>query len=151
MENAASSSDAGSMEKPSLTAEDYESIRDASDALHARGWRDAFSLNGQLRAWEDLIGLVEGRHGGYTLTVDDYTNDLAVRKWLEDIRSFLSPRVREYLDTRMRPLDARFREATVAPAQRLPGVSASLWWSRLPRDLRGELREDALRLGLRPG
>lgn len=81
------------------------------------------------------------------MTVDDYTNDLAVRELLEMARPLLTSRVRDSLDERLAPLDARFRAATVAVARRMPGAGDA-WFYRLPRVLVGELAEDATRMSL---
>jgi hypothetical protein len=103
-------------------------------------------LNEQVDAWASLVESVED---GYTMTVDDYTNDLSVREWLEIAEPMLTERVLESLRSRLAPLDERFRRATVVPARGLPGCGAG-WWCRLPQTLVKELREDAIRMDLIP-
>ncbi len=60
-----------------LDKTDYDSVYAAMSELEQRGWRKA-TLNERVAAWEALV--VEQ---GYDMTVDDYTNDLAAREWLE--------------------------------------------------------------------
>jgi hypothetical protein len=129
----------------SMTAEDYRSVQDAEQALVDRGWRPA-TMNERVDGWGKLVEVVED---GYTMTVDDYTNDLDTRRWLDLAVPMLSDRVRGSLRGRLAPLDERFLAATVEPTGILPGCDGS-WWCRLPRVLVGELREDALRMGLTP-
>jgi len=128
-----------------MTAEDYDSVQRAQQALVDRGWRQG-TLNEHVDGWASLVGVVEA---GYTMTVDDYTNDLAVRQWLELAEPMLTERVRDSLQSRLAPLDERFRRATVVPSRPLPGCVAG-WWCRLPRTLVKELREDAIRMELIP-
>jgi hypothetical protein len=126
--------------------EDYASAYRAMAYLEAAGWRKA-TLNERVAAWEAFVSEVEQ---GYGMTVDDYTNDLAVREWLTLALPMLTPRLQSSLVKRLEPLDERFMRATVTLARRLPGAGAS-WHYRLPRVLTGELAEDAERMGLRPG
>jgi len=128
-----------------MTAEDYASVERAQQTLEDRGWRPG-TLNEHVDGWATLVGIVEV---GYSMTVDDYTNDLAVREWLELVEPMLTERVGESLRSRLAPLDQRFRRATVVPAGRLPGCARG-WWCRLPRTLVDELREDAIRMNLIP-
>jgi 23S rRNA G2069 N7-methylase RlmK/C1962 C5-methylase RlmI len=127
-----------------LTTEDYQSVVDAGRILEERGWRRAYTVNEQVEAWQRLVESVED---GYPLTIDDYTNDLAVRQWLHLARSLLTDRVRQSLDRRLASLDERFTHATVGPRQRMPGAGLR-WWYRVPKVLVGELREDVDRLHL---
>jgi hypothetical protein len=87
---------------------------------------------------------------GYRLTVDDYTNDLAVREWLELVQPLLTERVEQSLMSRLVPLDERFRQATTMTRRRLPGAGEG-WWYRVPRRLVGELAEDIERMDLADG
>jgi hypothetical protein len=127
-------------------SDDYQSVLDAGRRLHEAGWREAWTVNDRLDAWRQLVDHVEQGH--YTMTVDDYTNDLAVREWLDLARPLLTESVRQRVDQELAPLDARFREATFEPSRRLPGGS-DRWWCRLPIRLAGELAEDVERMHLR--
>jgi len=128
-----------------MTAEDYVSVERAQQAMEERGWRPG-TLNEYVDGWASLAEEVEV---GYSMTVDDYTNDLAVREWLDRVLPMLAERVRASLLSRLAPLDERFRRSTVTPAGPLPGCGTSTW-CRLPRTLVDELREDAIRLNLIP-
>ena len=108
-----------------------------------RGWREA-TLNQMLDQW---AAVVDGVVRGYSMTVDDYTNDLAVREWLDEVRPMLTDRVRLSLDERLGALDETFLAATQEPVRRLPGAGPQ-WWYRLPKVLVGELGEDAERMHL---
>lgn len=132
------------MSDEQLDKADYDSVYAAMSELEQRGWRKA-TVNERVAAWEALVDAVEQ---GYDMTVDDYTNDLAVREWLDLLRPLVTARVQASLDVRLAPLDARFRSATV-PAAKMPGAGDG-WFYRLPRVLVGELAEDAVRMGLLP-
>jgi hypothetical protein len=129
-------------DQPPPTEIDYASVRAATEALTARGWRPS-TLNEQMESWENLVGQVEV---GYHLTIDDYTNDLSARRWLEEARPLLTELVRASLDSRLDPLDKRFRAAT-REARGMPGAGPE-WWYRLPVRLVDELAEDVVRMGL---
>jgi hypothetical protein len=128
-----------------MTAEDYDSVESAERTLVGQGWRPG-TLNEHVEGWASLVGIVED---GYTMTVYDYTNDLAVRHWLQLAQPIVSERVRDSLRSRLAPLDERFLRATVVPGRPLPGCGAQ-WWCRLPSRLVEELREDATRMDLIP-
>jgi hypothetical protein len=128
-----------------MTGEDYASVESAQQSMKERGWRPG-TLNEHVDGWASLVGEVEV---GYSMTVDDYTNDLAVREWLDQVLPMLTERVRDSLLTRLAPLDERFDRATVTPAGPLPGCGTGRW-CRLPRTLVDELREDAIRMNLIP-
>ena len=123
---------------------DHQSIQRATDELTLRGWR-RFSLNDVLSAWEQFVETVES---GYTMTVDDYTNDASIRQWPEDARAFVTPRVAASFDERLVPIDARFRQATTETASPLPGAGEGWWARRIPKVRVGELAEDLSRMQL---
>jgi hypothetical protein len=123
---------------------DYESIQQATDELTRRGWR-RFSLNDALGAWEQFVETVES---GYTMTIDDYTNDASIRRWPEDARAFVTARVAASFDARLVQIDARFRQATTEASRRLPGGGEGWWARRIPKVLVGELAEDVARMQL---
>jgi hypothetical protein len=127
------------------STDDYHSVLEAGRRLHEAGWREVYSVNGQIDRWRQLVDQVE--QGAYTMTIDDYTNDLAVREWLERARPMLTQAVRQRVDSELDPLDETFRGATFQPIGRLPGCP-DRWWCRLPVRLAGELAEDAPRLNL---
>lgn len=85
------------------------------------------------------------------MTIDDYTNDLSIRRWAEEARPLLTSGVARAMDDRLRPLDERFRQATTETTERLPGAGTSHWWERrVPLVLVGELAEDVRRMKLLP-
>lgn len=128
------------------TAEDYASIDRVEEAVQA-GWKRRFSLNEIIDMWSTFVTIVER---GYTLTIDDYTNDLSIRRWPEQARKHLTTRAERWMDDRLRPLDEAFRAATQPISERLPGAGTDWWWeTRLPNVLVDELREDVERLRLR--
>jgi len=59
-----------------LTKDDYDSIDRAVEALQRRGWR-RFTLNEVVDGWASLVRSVER---GFDMAVDEYTNDLSVRR-----------------------------------------------------------------------
>jgi hypothetical protein len=129
-----------------LTKDDYDSIDRAEDELQRRGWR-RFSLNGAVDDWGSFVRTVEE---SYDMCIDDYTNDLSVRRWAAEARPLLTGRIRVSLDQRLAPIDERFRTATFEAPRHLPGAGTDGWWeTRLPRRLVGELAEDVTALGLR--
>ena len=84
------------------------------------------------------------------MTIDDYTNDLSIRRWPDDARPLLTDEVVEWMNLRLGPLDKRFIEATHEAGRQLPGVGTEHWWERrIPKVLIGELAEDVASLGLR--
>jgi hypothetical protein len=99
-----------------LGSDDYESAQRASDELTRRGWR-RYSLNDALGAWEHVVESVES---GYSMTIDDYTNDLSIRQWSEEARVFITRRVAAWMDERLAIADARFRDATTEASRRCP-------------------------------
>ena len=57
---------------------------DAGRVLHEPGWRKPYTLNEQVEAWRHIV---ESAEDGYTLTIDDFTNDLAVHVLAWDMAS----------------------------------------------------------------
>ncbi len=84
-----------------------------------------------LRLWEMFVGEVEG---GYSATIDDYTNDLTVRDLLEQA---LAEGVAADEAARVAALDDRLREATrpdeTGRLAEVYAVGDEWWWHRLPR------------------
>lgn len=130
----------------SPTAEDYASIDRAADELQRRGWAKRYSLNEAIDAWSSLVKTVEI---GYSMTIDDYTNDLSIRQWLDQARPLLTPGVAQSMDARMTPIDDRFLTATEPTSRPLPGAGSGWWSGRLPKVLIDELAEDVERMHLR--
>jgi hypothetical protein len=137
----------GRMSEPAPTQEDYAFIDVAARELRHRGWRIDFSPNAVVSGWASFV---QADEEGDEMTIDDYTNDLSVRRAAEESRQYLTPVILDALDDRLKPLDDLFRAATFE-AGKLSGSGQTHWWeSRLPRVLVGELAEDVDRMGLRP-
>lgn len=130
------------------TAEDYASIDRASVELVRRGWREKLSVHEVIDQWGDLVTIVEE---GYGLSIDEFTNDVSLRRWAAEASPLLTPLVRDAMNARLTPLDDRFRAATFEVHRALPGAETGYWWDqRLPVRLVGELAEDVRRMGLGP-
>ena len=73
------------------------------------------------------------------MTVDDFTNDLSSRDYLELALRRLPVPAREWLSESVAPLDDRFRDATVKDDRGLLGrffridQESPWWWHRIPR------------------
>ena len=93
-----------------------------------------------LAKWGTFVARVER---GYTLTIYDYTNELAVRDLLSqaDATSAL-PSTADL--TELDKLDERFRAATRENTRPImPGFAGDPWWYyRIPLKLCGELLSD---------
>jgi hypothetical protein len=130
-----------------MGAEDYASIDRAESALRAQGWTSRLTLSSALGAWKVLIDEVGA---GYQWSIDEYTNDLTVRDWLDQAWPLLSQRVRDARDPELAALDQRWRAATVDDGGAMVGryfcvdASSGWWWRRRPRVIEGEFAEDAL-------
>ena len=91
-----------------LTAEDYESLENASKALHERGELKV-SFDRMMEVWEGLVTEIES---DYDEMVDEYTHDLASRDWLASAWPLLTDRVRAAFQPKLDALDSRFLAAT---------------------------------------
>lgn len=60
-------------------ASEYAILRGIDKQFHAEGWASHVTVDYLLREWRALSGTV----GGYSFTIDDYTNDLTTRDGLE--------------------------------------------------------------------
>ena len=113
--------------------EDEELLR-IEGALRGEGWAEHTSLERELRAWDRLAGEVNS----YTGTVDDYTNDLCSRDYLELMQTRASLGLRHAIDQQLAPIDLAFRKSTLDDTdQRLArffdvAVRDGWWWLRRP-------------------
>ncbi len=122
-----------------LSSADLESIRAALRQLHQNGWRDEFHFSERLDSWASLVAQVED---GYDDLEFEYSNDLYVREWFDDLFPLITEHARACLAARLRPLDDRFMAATVPPERPFHGNGR---WFQVPRRLIGHLREDFIR------
>lgn len=110
--------------------------------LHQRGWRTAFTVAERVDKWAWLVGSVEG---GYTDSVDEYTNDLYCRNWLHEAWLLLDDHTVLLWSSRIKELDVRFIAATIEDdgqsLEQFHHVSDidMWWWRRHPRILTGDL------------
>ena len=120
--------------------------------LRARGVAEHVvrgGLEGLMGAWEQTAGAIET---GYSLTFDDYLNDLDARQILEVVLSAMPEPDGPFLD-RLRDADARVRAATVPSGRCVWGEDASPVWTErrhwwyfvVPRSPGEDLAEDLAR------
>ncbi|HET9656281.1 MAG TPA: hypothetical protein VFP72_13070 [Kineosporiaceae bacterium] len=108
-------------------------------------------MNEATTAWRQLVDQVEG---GYGWCVDEYTNDLTARDWLDEAWPVLTSRVRAAREPELAAIDARFRAATTDDDGELlahffrVGRRSGWWWRRRPLHLVGQFAEDARRAGV---
>ena len=117
----------------------------ASEVLHQRGWRKAFTVTEMVDQWAWLVGTVENSYDDF---IDEYTNDLYCRNWLHEAWVLLPGHVLATWNQRIQELDDRFRAATVfddgqalSQFHRISGFDPDdmWWWRRHPRVLVGDL------------
>jgi len=122
--------------------------------LSARGVADHVveeGIEGLMAAWEHTAAAIED---GYSLTLDDYLNDLDARQCLEIVLSTMPDPDGPLLD-RLRAADARVRAATVPARQCVWGAGGSRGWTErrnwwyfvIPRAPGGDLADDLAREG----
>ena len=99
------------------------------------------SLGALLRDWSDLVTEVER---GYDDSIYEYTNDLAVRKRLDEVVTGAGPGLRAQLEGALAEDDRRFIAATEQAARPL---GESRWAHRVPTRRVGELADDLASLG----
>jgi hypothetical protein len=117
----------------------------ASEELHRRGWRKAFTVAEMVDQWARLVAAVQS---GYDDDIYEYLNDLYSRNWLHEAWVLLPGHVVETWTPKIRGLDDRFRAATVfddgqalAQFHRVSRFDpdAMWWWRRHPGILIGDL------------
>lgn len=89
---------------------------------------------------------VEQFEKGYTLTIDDYTNEITVRDILEELINEVPENLKLKVVDIIIPIDEKFKEITNAVKNPLmlglKGENPPWWWYRIPKKLVGELKED---------
>ena len=124
-----------------MQAEDYASVDRAESTLREQGWTARLTLNGAFASWKQFIDDVAE---GYDWAIDEYTNDLHVRDWLDQAWPLLSDRVRQSRASELAALDELWREATLEDDGALVGrffridERSGWWWRRRPRLIVGE-------------
>jgi hypothetical protein len=113
---------------------DEDEVQRIEAVLHDEGWADHTSLARELRALARLAEEVNA----YTGTVDDYTNDLCARDYLEVMEARASLGLRNAIDQQVAPIDFSFRRATLEDTdERLAHFFRiesrdGWWWRRRP-------------------
>jgi len=83
---------------------------------------------------------------GYTLTIDDYTNEITVRDIIASLVNEIPESLKLKINDIINPIDEKFKEVTnIVKEPLLPGLEGedpAWWWYRLPKKLVGELKED---------
>lgn len=99
------------------------------------------TLQGLVNKW---AGFVEEVENGYEFSIYDYTNDLSVRDLLAELLGRVDRSTQIHARQLLTEWDERFRFATMTATKTLEAapVDAGWWWQRIPRDVKGELKED---------
>jgi hypothetical protein len=126
------------------TKEERAALTNAVHELQREwGFVESFGLRELLGRWVTFVEEVEG---GYKLSLADYTNDLALRDAIEQLKSTLPNRLRSEISQVLEPWDHRFQFAT--KPSRMPvlagDASAGPWWWRIPKVTHGEMLENLL-------
>lgn len=114
---------------------EQDAERNAIEAsLRGEGWAAHTSLEREIDTWANLASDV----ASYRMTIDDYTNDLCSRDYLETFLSRATPQLRRFIETAVAQADERFRESSVEDAEGLVGRYYRIddgdgwWWRRRP-------------------
>jgi len=111
-----------------------EEVQRIEADLHNDRWADHTSLERELRGWARLAREI----GTYTATVDDYTNDLCGRDYLDAVMAHASVGLRSEIDGKVAEMDETFRQGTVEDVGGILGQFYRVerkdgwWWRRTP-------------------
>ena len=101
------------------------------------------TLNELLQSWGEFVAAVER---GYSYSIYDYANDLAVRDLIEEVTEAVLPEDAEAIRRVIDGDDNRFRDLTTPlnrPIVALETISERRWWYyRVPRKAGDELTKD---------
>ncbi|MDF0374323.1 MULTISPECIES: hypothetical protein [Streptomyces] len=119
------------MDMEALSADDYESVHQASRGLAAR--YGMVTLNAMMEAWETLVE--DAEEGFDAELIWEYEDRLRCRRWLAEAWPVFTDRIRAARQAELDALDARFQLATVP----LNGqADDARWHSRRPRLIEGD-------------
>lgn len=113
---------------------DASEVRRIESDMRAAGWASHTSLDREVRSWNRLAAEVNT----YEATVDDYTNDLCSRDYLEEFASRASDDLRANILERIAGADEMYAGATVEDTEGLLGeyyridLKDGWWWRRRP-------------------
>jgi hypothetical protein len=119
---------------PDPHAVDLRPIAKVEHDLRAEGWADHTSLVRELNVWDGLAQRVSN----YSMTVDDYTNGLCSRDYLDLAIGRLPSYLSTFFSHRVARLDQAFRDWTTDDDDGVLGrffrieSHASWWWRRIP-------------------
>ena len=124
-----------------LSEEEEKRIRIFLKQLSKEGKaRDDLTFDILITDWSNFVKEVKS---GYTLTIDDYTNDLCARDILGEISAFVEEPTRTKINKILVPLDEQFKKATHKIGQPLFSSRTDLWWwYQIPNVLVGGLKKD---------
>jgi hypothetical protein len=111
-----------------LTRDEESEVKSALDKLSFRR-RKSVGLASLVARWSQFVSEIER---GYHLSVYDYTNDLTVRDFLEEVQEILPPIINAKIAEALAPIDDRFVNATDKVVDSLLPRKA-WWWYRIPR------------------
>ncbi|HYM16996.1 MAG TPA: hypothetical protein VEU06_00410 [Micropepsaceae bacterium] len=120
--------------EPRFEASEQAILDEIEDRLHALGWASHATATWLMRGWQKLARSVDR----YTLTVDDYTNDLTARDGLEIILAHcpepLCAKLRLAIETADKEFLARTQEDLDHALERYFRIDESFgwWWRRRP-------------------
>ena len=117
-------------------------LLDSISASFSRRAKHATILNFNefIKEWFDFIAEVEE---GYSMTIDDYTNDLTQRDLIDELLQQVPEDLKNRVIKLIEPSDVRFKNATKILRKSLSSSKNPPWWRyRLPKKLVGELKED---------
>lgn len=113
----------------------------------AWGYAPSFDLRRLLETWKKAVESIEA---GYQFSFYDYTNELAMRDEIEQVKVQVPTRLATEITAYVQPLDHRFQFATRPCEPLLPAIDQPdrYWWSRVPKRLEGQLLDDLMREGI---
>lgn len=105
-------------------------------AKHATTW----DFNIFITEWINFIKEVEK---GYTLTIDDYTNDVSKRDLIDELSQQISKDLKNKVNQLIEFWDISFQNTTNDLIKPLSSrENAKWWWYKIPKKLVGELKKD---------
>lgn len=113
---------------------------DIGPLLHARGWHVTWTLEEARARWDKVADDLKAPYWG---CVDDYTNALYVRSWIEEALGSLGGEDANQFRHSIALIDDQFISETSLFDGKLPGAGPDWWFHRIPNRL-GELTGEGL-------
>src|SRR5579862_2253670 len=120
--------------KLGLSGSEQNTLDEIGAQLRARGWADHVTVPYLIRQWDRLSACIDR----YTLTVDEYTNDLTSRDGLEIVVAECDEPLRSKLDLYVMHADREFLARTRDDIEGFVGryfrieETDGWWWRRTP-------------------